>query len=964
MKNKIVISLCVLFLFFSLGAAFAVIYITNTTEKVKHIIELHQVEELRRSLIIDIQTVQTNLHTFNTPYGNELDVVIENVAMLEKSAKQCTSCHHSPRLNDRILNIQGLIVDYQQSLSYFMTMSANLERMMERKQEAVAIGDKIIAQTEDMSHGATDVLKGETDNAMMDVYHVKEILFITILVTLIFSIMVAVQLIRSVTRPVNALVRATRKISSGEYGTTINYKDKTEFGELAENFNVMSRAVKKGYDKIQKEIAERKQTEEALVSSEKFLNTIFDSILDPFCIFDREFRIVKVNEAYAEIKNKKVSEIIGKKCYEIFEGSNSICRDCIVLKTYKALNPHAKDKKIVLEDGTRIWLDIYTYPIFDEVGKVSHVIEYIRDITDRQLAEEAVRKSEERYMLSALGANDGLWDWDIKSNVIYYSPRWKAILGYEEDEILDSHKEWLGRIHPDDLRHVETEIAAHISGHTPSFKNEHRIKHKDNAYRWVLSRGLAIRDSSGTAYRMAGSMTDITERKTAEEQLVFDALHDALTRLPNRALFMDRLGHAVSREKRNKECLFAVCFVDMDRFKVLNDSLGHSVGDKLLVAISERLAESLRPDDTVARLGGDEFAILLEDLKDSNEAVHIINRIQEKLSQPFNIDNNEVFTSASIGITFSSGGYDNPEHLLRDADIAMYHSKSKGSARYQVFDNNMYDSAVAQLQLETDLRQAYEQRDFCLYYQPIISAKTGRITGMEALIRWQHPRKGIIMPGDFIPTVEETGLIVKLGDWIIKEACTQLSMWQRQFSTDNPLTVSVNISSKQLLPNLISYVKEVLRKTSLAPHSLILEITESMIMENAQTVAPLLMQLKDMGVQLHIDDFGTGYSSLSYLHQFPLDVLKIDRSFVSRMRPNGDNMEIIKAITTLAHSLQMDIVAEGVETEEQFTQLKKLGCEYMQGYYFSKPLAVKQIESLLKKSHFNLMAYLTHPSKN
>jgi len=964
MKNKIVICLCTLFLFFSLGAAFAVIYITNTTEEVKQIIELHQVEELRRSLIIEIQRVQSNLHTFNTPYASDLDVVIKNVATLEESAKQCTSCHHPPRLTDRILSVQSLIADYQDSLSYFMTTIGNPARMSELKEEAVAIGNKIMAQTDQMSHSATDILKEETDSAMIDISYVKNILFMTIFVTLLFSIMAAVQLIRSVTRPVNALVRATRKISSGEYGATINYKDKTEFGELAENFNIMSRAVKKGYDKIQQEIAERKQTEEALVSSEKFLTTIFDSILDPFCIIDSDYRIVKVNEAYAEIKKKLVAEIAGEKCYEIFEGSNSICSDCIVSKTFKARNPHAKDKIIVLEDGTRIWLDIYTYPIFNEDGQVTHVIEYIRDITDRQLAEEAVRKSEERYMLSARGANDGLWDWDIKSNVIYYSLRWKAILGYEENEIMNSPQEWLNRIHPDDRMQVETEITSHISGHTPHFKNEHRIMHKDNTYRWVLSRGLATRDSSKTAYRMAGSMTDITERKLAEEQLVFDALHDSLTGLPNRALFMDRLGHAVSREMRNKDSIFAVCFLDMDRFKVLNDSLGHTVGDKLLVAISERLAESLRPDDTVARLGGDEFAVLLEDLKDSNEGLHIVRRIQEKLSQSFDMDGEEVFTSASIGITFSSGGYDNPEHLLRDADIAMYHAKSKGNARYQVFDNDMYDNAVAQLQLETDLRLALNQRDFCLYYQPIISVKTGRITGLEALIRWQHPRKGLILPGDFIPTVEETGLIVKLGDWIIKEACTQLSMWQKQFSTDNQLTVSVNISSKQLLPNLVDYIKGVLDDTKLAPNNLILEITESMLMENADTVAPLLIQLKEMDVQLHIDDFGTGYSSLSYLHQFPLDVLKIDRSFVSRIGANGDNLEIIKAITTLAHSLNMDIVAEGVETEMQLTQLKALGCEYMQGYYFSKPLAAIEIESLLKKSHFNLMAHLTNPSKN
>jgi diguanylate cyclase (GGDEF)-like protein/PAS domain S-box-containing protein len=964
MKNKILISLFAIFLFFSLGATFAVIYITNTTSEVKNIVELHEVEELRRSLIIDVQSVQTNLYTFNTSYASDMDSIIASAGKMDDTATQCTSCHHNPRLTSRILTLQSLIEDYKRSLSYFMTTSANSKRTDELKDETVAIGNEIIARAEEMSHSATGNLQKKTEMAMVDIYHVKDILLITLLVTFFLSVLVAIRLITSVTRPVRALVSATRKVSSGEYGTTISYSDKTEFGELAKNFNVMSRAVQKGYETINREIAERRQTEEALVSSEKFLNTIFDSILDPFCIIDRDFRVVRVNEAYSEIKEKSTSDITERKCYEIFEGQNRVCKECIVARTFQSLNPCAKSKQVEYDDGTKIWLDIYTYPIFDEEGKVSHVIEYIRDITDRQLAEDAVRESEERYMLSAKGANDGLWDWDMKSNKICYSSRWMTMLGYEEGEISAGPEEWLDRIHHDDRMQVKAEISAHISGHTTHFKSEHRIKHRDGTYRWVLSRGLAIRDVNVNSYRMAGSMTDITERKKAEKQLIFDALHDGLTGLPNRALFMDRLGHAVSREKRNKEHLFAVCFLDMDRFKVLNDSLGHTVGDKLLVAISERLEESLRPDDTVARLGGDEFAMLLEDLKNSNEALSIIERIQEKFVQPFGLDGQEVFASASIGIAFSSTGYDNPEGLLRDADIAMYHAKSKGSACYQVFDNNMYDNAVARMQMETDLRHAVMQNEFSLYYQPIVSAKSGRITGLEALIRWNHPQKGLIPPLEFIPTTEETGLIVPLGDWIIEEACKQLSIWQKQFVDDDPLSVSVNISSKQLTPRFIGYVKELLGKVDLAPNSLVLEITESIIMENAEIVAPLLQQLKEMDVQLHIDDFGTGYSSLSYLHRFPLDVLKIDRSFVNRIDAKGDNLEIIIAITTLAHNLEMEVVVEGVETEEQLKKLKAIECEYMQGFYFSKPLEKEQMEFLLKKSHFDIMTYLTHPSNN
>ncbi|NOZ69240.1 MAG: EAL domain-containing protein, partial [Deferribacteres bacterium] len=329
-------------------------------------------------------------------------------------------------------------------------------------------------------------------------------------------------------------------------------------------------------------------------------------------------------------------------------------------------------------------------------------------------------------------------------------------------------------------------------------------------------------------------------------------------------------------------------------------------------------------------------------------------RIQEKLSQPFDLDGQEVFSSASIGVTFNATGYDNLENILRDADIAMYHAKSNGSARYEIFNTGMYRNVFARLKLETDLRQAIKQNEFCLHYQPIVSAETGRITGLEALLRWRHPAKGLVYPGEFVPAAEETGLIVPIGKWTLYEACRQLRIWQKRFPLNPPLTVSVNISSRQMLPDLIKYIKEVIRDTGIEPSTLILEITESMIMENAQTVAPLFLQLKDINVKLHIDDFGTGYSSLSYLHQFPVDVLKIDRSFVSRLGFNGDNMKIVRAIATLAHSLNMDIIAEGVETEDQIEQLRSLNCKYMQGYFFSRPLNCSETERLLRRNRFSL----------
>ncbi len=955
MKRKIILSLFAIFVLFTIGALTAVMYITRTTSELNRIIELHQVEQLRKSLVMNLQNVQSSLYAINTPFSQELDYVVENVARLEESAQKCTSCHHPPRLSERIERVQYLIQDYENKLSYFITISANFERLKTLKSNAVVVGNELLTMTEEMSHDASDSLNEQKRKAVMEFDDVRIILFVTVMSTFFLGIILAVRLTRSVTRPVNALVNATRMIASGNFGSTISYKDKTEFGELAGHFNDMSTAIRDGYEKIQKEITERLQAQEALVKSEEFLNIMFDSIREPFCIFDREFRIIKMNEAYAEIKHKRAGEIVGKKCYELLYNRSSICENCVVEKTFISSDPCAKDKCVTFDNDMKIWIEIYTYPIFNEEKRVSHVIEYIRDITDRKLAEEALRESEERYVLSARGANDGLWDWDMKSNVVYYSPRWKSMLGYEDKEITNTPTEWLDRIHPADRMQVETELTAHINNHIPNFKNEHRILHKDGAYRWVLVRGLAVRDASVNAYRMAGSMTDVTEQKMVEEQLMFDALHDSLTNLPNRTLFMDRLEHSVNREKRNMEYLFAVLFLDVDRFKVLNDSLGHTVGDKMLTAISHRLQESLRPGDTVARLGGDEFAILLEDLKDKNEALIIAERMQEKLKMPFNLNNREVFTSASIGITFSTTGYDHPENLLRDADIAMYHAKSKGSARYEVFDKGMYANALARLQLETDLRQAVKQNEFQLHYQPIVSLETGEIASLEALIRWKHPTNGLILPEEFIPTAEETGLIIPMGEWTIYEACRQISVWHDKFPSNPPLTVSVNISSKQVLPSLISHIKHILQKTGLEPTSLVLEITESMLMENAATFAPLLSKLKDMNVRLHIDDFGTGYSSLSYLHNFPVDVLKIDRSFVNRLDFNGENLEIVKAITTLAHSLNMHVVAEGVETENQLEQLRALKCDYMQGYYFSRPLDSKGVEKLLQQSRSHLV---------
>jgi diguanylate cyclase (GGDEF)-like protein len=425
------------------------------------------------------------------------------------------------------------------------------------------------------------------------------------------------------------------------------------------------------------------------------------------------------------------------------------------------------------------------------------------------------------------------------------------------------------------------------------------------------------------------------------------AFHDSLTGLPNRAMFTELLKAEIESSKRSNAHLFAVLFLDLDRFKNINDSLGHTHGDLLLVAFAERLERTLRPIDTLARFGGDEFAILLSGMSDATDAVRVAQRIQDELSQPFVLDKNSAFATASIGIALSSSGYDRADDILRDADIAMYRAKENGKARYELFDHGMHARAVSRLQLESDLRQAIEQKEFCVYYQPIVSLQTGRLAGFEALVRWNHPRRGLVSPADFIPVAEETGLIVPIGEWVLNEACARVRQWQIDSPSHRSLSLSVNLSARQVAqPDLLNRIKEALENSKLNPHCLKLEITESVVMENAEAAAQMFKQLRALGVQLSIDDFGTGYSSLSYLHRFPLNYLKIDRSFVMRLTTDNDNA-IVRTISTLARNLGMEVIAEGIETEEQFQQLKMLGCEYGQGYLFSRPVANEGVEHLL-----------------
>ena len=574
----------------------------------------------------------------------------------------------------------------------------------------------------------------------------------------------------------------------------------------------------------------------------------------------------------------------------------------------------------------------------------------IRYALEQSRTLRALQESEERYALSARGANDGLWVWDLVADRVFYSVRWKSMLGHDESEISDSPDEWFSRVHPDDAALLRSAIDAHLGGATPHLEVEHRMRSADGNYCWILSRGLAVRDAAGRPVQFAGSQTDVTERRAAVDQLTHDAFHDSLTGLPNRALFMDRLARAVDGARRHPDSLFAVLFLDLDRFKVINDSLGHAFGDKLLVAVADRLHETVRVIDTVARLGGDEFTILLDRMEHATDAVRAARRIQDALRAPFRIDKHEIFTTVSIGIASSLTNYERPQEVLRDADLAMYRAKSAGKARHEVFDKKMHEQAIRLLEFETDLRRALDREELRVHYQPILELASGRVVAIEALLRWQ--RNGALVAAESIISVaEETGLILSLGEWVLTEALRQLRVWRTSGIASPELQVHVNLSVKQFLqPNFVDRVMEVLDESLVPPQSLHLEVTESLLIENAEAAAELLRDLKSLGVGLSLDDFGTGYSSLSSLRRYPFDVLKIDRSFVHEGAESQRGDEIIRAIGALARLLGMKVTIEGIETEAQRDRMKALGLDFGQGYFFGRPQEAERIEALLLSS--------------
>ena len=590
---------------------------------------------------------------------------------------------------------------------------------------------------------------------------------------------------------------------------------------------------------------------------------------------------------------------------------------------------------------------------FDVMGeavfeRVNHWAVLLSVALEQDRALERLRVSEERYALAAEAANDGMSDWDLSTGTVFYSARWKALLGYADDELDSTPDEWLDRIHPADRGTFDRALDHLVSGIEQSLEIEYRLRTSNGSYRWMTTNVLSVCGPDGRAIRLVGSMTDVTERKELEDRLRNDAHYDPLTGLPNRALFLERLERTIVRTRRDPEYMFAVVFMDLDGFKVVNDSLGHQVGDELLIEVAHRLSAGLRAGDTVSRFGGDEFVLLLDDVSEVATLPDVVRRLLTEISVPVVLTEGTRAVSAAAGIAVSASGYTSADEYLRDADTAMYRAKAHGPGSVVMFDGAMHARAVARLQLESALDQGIALEQFELYYQPIVHLDTRRIVGLEALIRWNHPERGLVPPNDFLPVAEATGQTRQIGQWTIVQACRQIAEWLDTVPEFSDVTVSVNLSNRQFWdPELMPTLLSVLKRYDVPASSLIFEVTEGVIMHNQDVAVSFLRQLRDEGVEFQIDDFGTGHSSLSALHELPVSALKIDRSFIQRMKTSSRSRELVGLMITMGGRFGLTVIAEGVETEDEATALAELGCPLVQGYLFSRPVPAPEATRLL-----------------
>ena len=683
------------------------------------------------------------------------------------------------------------------------------------------------------------------------------------------------------------------------------------------------------------DISDRKLFEEALATSEERFRSLSTAAPNGIYALDLKGRLLYANDRLVELTGMSQEQLAGEGWLDMIHPDE---RERVVRES----GPSAGERRLSTEfrmlrpDGEMRWMRTRASPLHGRSGEHAGFVGSLEDVTSEMEALRQLAAREAEYRMLAENSSDFLARHAPDGTYRYASPASVAITGYAPDELIGTSP---FRLVPDEDRAATTEFARRLTERDEPATVAFRLRCKDGQLRWLETTARAVRDDVGVR-ELVSVTRDISDRKQAELELSHAALHDSLTGLPNRALFLDRLGLALRRTERRSGSV-AVLFCDLDRFKVVNDSLGHDAGDRLLVDVAQRIGAALRPSDTVARFGGDEFTILCEDIAGEIEAATIAQRIVDVFREPFQLEDGEVFLATSLGIAIARGADDRAEDLIRDADAAMYRAKERGKGRYEIFDEAMRADAMARLETESALRRALERAELRLHYQPEIDLGTGEISGFEALLRWEHPVRGLLGPSAFMPLAEETGLIVGIGEWVLREACAEARRWPE------PLTLSVNLSARQLAQqDLVAMVRRALAETGMDPARLCLEITESAVMESGTATTAQLRALKSLGVCLAIDDFGTGFSSLAHLRRFPVDVLKIDGTFVAGLGREPQDASIVAAVISLAHALDLETVAEGVETDEQLEILKELGCDLAQGYLFARPAPPEEARRL------------------
>jgi diguanylate cyclase (GGDEF)-like protein/PAS domain S-box-containing protein len=701
------------------------------------------------------------------------------------------------------------------------------------------------------------------------------------------------------------------------------------------------------------DIVDRRRSEQALRESEERYRSVFEGVPIGLYRTTPAGRLLDANDALVRVLGYPDREtLLRANVGDIYFDPEDRHRWQRAVEEEGGSRIRSFETRVRRYDGPVIWVRFSLRAFRDESG---HVVRYegaLEDITDRRRAQDALQVSEERFRALVQNASDMISILDPDGSVLYASPSHQRLLGHPPEDFVGGN--FLDFVHYEDRPLVANALECLVDLPHENLTIEYRCRYRnvggDDTWLTIESTASNLLDHPSVTGLVLNSH-DITDRKRAEERLLHDALHDELTGLPNRALFMDRLWQSMERSRREPERLMAVLFLDVDQFKIVNDSLGHLVGDELLIQIARALSSALRPMDTIARIGGDEFAILLEGGHEVEDAASVADRIHERLAPPINLGGHEVFITASIGIAVCTPDYEKPEDLLRDADTAMYRAKSSGRACHVVFHRGMHHFVMARLQLESDLRRAIERGQIEVHYQPFVDLGTGTVMGVEALMRWIHPRRGLILPDDFLTVAEETGLILPLGRYVLTQACQRVRHLQIKYPEHRELRVSVNLSNKQFFQSdLHEQIAEALAISGLEPECLGLEITEGVIIRHAESASSRFSRLKALGVQLYLDDFGKGYSSLNYLHRYPMDILKIDRSFVSRIGEEGGNQAIVSAIVNLGHQLGMKVVAEGIQSLEHVAKLRGMGCEYGQGFFFSHPVDGDEVEELITRA--------------